>query len=98
MYKPERLRCKSGKVVFFQKVAKCSNESCGLTVFRSIAGKELTDAQLTALLEKGKTPVIKGFTRSRTGKSFEAAVAFDTEFKTVFAFEQGKKGKGPRGK
>jgi len=86
-------KCKNGKVVFFQKVAKCGNESCGLTVFRTIAGKELTDAQLTALLEKGKTPVIKGFTRSRTGKSFEAAVAFDTEFKTVFAFEQGKKGK-----
>jgi DNA topoisomerase-3 len=88
-------KCKSGQVVFFQKVAKCNNEHCGLMVFRTIAKKDLTDTQLTALLTNGKTGIIKGFTSSKTGKPFDAAVAFDADYKTVFQFENknGKKGK-----
>ncbi|KAA6333507.1 DNA topoisomerase 3 [termite gut metagenome] len=88
-------KCKNGQVVFFQKVAKCNNENCRLTVFRSIAKKDLTDTQLTALLMNGKTGIIKGFTSSKTGKPFDAAVAFDANYKTVFEFENkgGKKGK-----
>ncbi|KAA6331229.1 DNA topoisomerase 3 [termite gut metagenome] len=87
-------KCKNGQVIFFQKVAKCNNETCGLTVFRSIAKKDLTDTQLTALLMNGKTGIIRGFTSSK-GKPFDAAVAFDTDYKTVFEFENkgGKKGK-----
>jgi DNA topoisomerase-3 len=85
-------KCKSGKVLFFQKVAKCNNEHCGLIVFRSIAKKDLTDTQLTTLLANGKTAIIKGFTSNKTGKPFNAAVAFDADYKTVFEFEN-KKGK-----
>ncbi|KAA6312724.1 DNA topoisomerase 3, partial [termite gut metagenome] len=87
-------KCKNSQVVFFQKVAKCNNETCGLTVFRSIAKKDLTDTQLTALLMNGKTGIIKGFTSSK-GKPFDAVVAFNTDYKTVFEFENkgGKKGK-----
>ncbi|KAA6301327.1 MAG: DNA topoisomerase 3 [Candidatus Ordinivivax streblomastigis] len=87
-------KCKNGQVVFFQKVAKCNNENCGFTVFRSIAKKDLTDTQLTALLMNGKTGIIKGFTSSK-GKPFDAVVAFDANYKTVFEFENkgGKKGK-----
>ncbi len=91
-------KCKSGQVVFFQKVAKCNNENCGLTVFRSIAKKDLTDTQLTALLMNGKTGTIKGFTSSKTGKTFDAAVAFDADYKTVFQFEDKNKGGGKKGK
>ncbi len=90
-------KCKSGKVTIYPKVAKCNNENCGLTVFRTIAKKELTDAQLTALLMNGKTGIIKGFTSNKTGKTFDAAVAFDADYKTIFLFEDknksGKKGK-----
>ncbi len=91
-------KCKSGQVVFFQKVAKCNNENCGLTVFRSIAKKDLTDTQLTALLMNGKTGTIKGFTSSKTGKTFDAAIAFDADYKTVFQFEDKNKGGGKKGK
>ncbi|GHV15028.1 DNA topoisomerase [Bacteroidia bacterium] len=88
-------KCKNGQVIFFSKVAKCSNEHCGLMVFRTIAKKDLTDTQLTALLTHGKTGIIKGFTSSKTGKPFDAAVTFDADYKTVFEFENknGKKGK-----
>ncbi|WP_085536622.1 type IA DNA topoisomerase [Massilibacteroides vaginae] len=78
-------KCKSGQVTIFQKVAKCNNEECGLTVFRNKSGKDLTDGQLKDLLTKGKTGVIKGF-KSREDKSFDASVTFDAEYKTIFSF------------
>lgn len=91
-------KCKTGQVTFYQKVAKCNNESCGLMVFRSIAKKDLTDRQLTSLLMNGKTGVIKGFTSSKTSKTFDAAVAFDADYKTVFRFEDKNKGGEKKGK
>jgi DNA topoisomerase-3 len=91
-------KCKNGQVLFFPKVAKCNNEHCGLTVFRSIAKKDLTDTQLTSLLVDGATPFIKGFTSGKTGKPFEAAVTFDADYKTVFKFPENKKGDWKKGK
>lgn len=73
------------QVVFYPKVAKCQNADCGFTLWRTIARKELTDAQLTDLVTKGRTSVIKGFTKS-SGETFEAAVILDKEYKTVFDF------------
>ena len=78
-------KCKNGQVTIYPKVAKCNNEECGLTVFRTIAKKDLSDGQLKDLLTKGKTGIIKGF-KTREGKSFDAMVAFDSEFKTSFSF------------
>ena len=78
-------KCKNGQVIFFQKVAKCNKEDCGLTAFRNKSGKDLTDGQLKDLLTKGKTGTIKGF-KSKENKPFDAAVAFDAEYKTVFSF------------
>jgi DNA topoisomerase-3 len=78
-------KCKSDQVTIYQKVAKCGNEDCGLTVFRSKSGKDLTDGQIKDLLTKGRTGVIKGF-KSKENKPFDAVVSFDNEFKTVFSF------------
>jgi DNA topoisomerase-3 len=78
-------KCKNGQVTISQKVAKCDNESCGLTVFRNKSGKDLTDGQLKDLLTKGKTGIIKGF-KSKENKPFDAAIAFDAAYKTVFSF------------
>lgn len=89
-------KCKSGNVIIYQKVAKCQNENCGLTVWRSMAKKELTDGQLTDLLMNGKTALIKGFVSSKTGSTFEAAVKFDADYKTVFEFPQNKGGSKKR--
>lgn len=73
-------------MVFYPKVVKCKDESCGLIVFRSIAKKELTDGQLNDLLMNGKTALIKGFVSSKTGSTFDAIVKFDVDYKTVFEF------------
>jgi DNA topoisomerase-3 len=91
-------KCKNGQVTFYQKVAKCNNEHCGLTVFRSIAKKDLTDTQLTVLLVNGATPTIKGFVSSKTDNTFEASIAFDADYKTVFKFPENKKGNRKKGK
>lgn len=84
------------QVVFYPKVAKCRNADCGLTVWRTIARKELTDAQLADLMTKGKTSVIKGFTKSN-GETFEAAFTLDKEYKTVFDFAPRNKPKTGKG-
>lgn len=82
-------KCKTGRMQFFGKVVRCDNAACGLPVFRVKAGKTLSDAEITELLTKGRTGVIKGF-NSKQGKAFSAIVAFDGEFNTVFEFPEVK--------
>ena len=83
-------KCGKGSLLFYPRCAKCSDPDCGLMLFRSVAGKNLTDEQLTQLVVNGETGIIKGFT-SKTGKSFEASLSLDGDFKTVFVFPERKK-------
>lgn len=82
-------KCKQGTMLFFGKVVRCSNKECGMPVFKQVAGKLLTDADITDLLTKGKTRTLNGFT-SKQGKSFSAAIAFDENFNTKFVFAERK--------
>jgi integrase len=84
-------KCKTAPIRFYPKVAKCSDQNCGLVVFRTISEKELTDRQVLELLTKGKTAVIKGF-KSKAGKTFDAALKIDENYKTVFEFPEKNKG------
>lgn len=82
-------KCKQGTMKFFGKVVRCSNKECGMPVFKQVAGKLLTDADITDLLTKGKTRTLNGFT-SKQGKSFSATIAFDENFNTKFVFAEHK--------
>lgn len=82
-------KCKQGIMQFFGKVVRCSNKECGMPVFKQVAGKLLTDADITDLLTKGKTRMLNGFT-SKQGKPFSAAIAFDEDFNTKFVFAEHK--------
>ena len=82
-------KCKHGTMQFFGKVVRCSNKECGMPVFKQVAGKLLTDADITDLLTKGKTRTLNSFT-SKQGKSFSAAIAFDENFNTKFVFAERK--------
>lgn len=82
-------KCKHGTMQFFGKVVRCSNKECGMPVFKQVAGKLLTDADITDLLTKGKTRTLNGFT-SKQGKPFAAAIAFDENFNTKFVFAERK--------
>lgn len=84
-------KCKTGRILFYPKVAKCSNVDCSVTIFRNKSDKQLTDKQITELVTTGKTGLIKGF-KSKNGKVFDASLAFDEQFNVTFVFPE-KKGK-----
>ena len=84
-------KCQSGRILFYPKVAKCSNVDCTLIVFRNKCDKQLTDKQIKELLTKGKTAVIKGF-KGKTGKVFDASLSLDEQFNVAFVFPQKKGG------
>lgn len=83
-------KCGTGTMQFYGKVVRCDNPDCALPVFRQIAGRTLTDTEMTDLLAKGRTGVLSGF-KSKQGKPFSAAVAFDADFNTVFEFPEAKR-------
>lgn len=78
-------KCKKGRILFFPKVAKCSEVDCGLTIFRERCGKQMTDKQIVALVTKGKTEVFKGL-KGKSGKVFDASFGFDEQFNVIFIF------------
>lgn len=84
-----------GKLLSSEKGWFCSDrEGCGFALWRTVAGKSLTDDNLRSLLEKGSTAVLKGF-KSKTGKSFEASLTLDrSEWKVGLVFPDKPKGKG----
>ena len=88
LYLPEM---QDRRILFYPKVAKCSNVDCSVTIFRNKSDKQLTDKQITELVTTGKTGLIKGF-KSKNGKVFDASLAFDGQFNVTFVFPE-KKGK-----
>ena len=84
-------KCGSGRILFYPKVAKCSNVDCTLTIFRNKCDKQLTDKQIVELVTKRKTGLIKGF-KGKNGKAFDASLVLDGEFNVAFSFPE-KKGK-----
>jgi DNA topoisomerase-3 len=88
-------KCKTAHVRFYPKVAKCADANCGLVVFRNISEKQLSDGQITELLTKGKSGVIKGF-KSKAGKTFDAGLKFDDSYRVTFNFPEKKAGKGKK--
>lgn len=67
--------CRKGRLYFSPKAVGCSeyHNGCKFVIWRTMSGKNLTDDQIRTLIEKGRTPVIKGF-RSQSGKLFDAAL------------------------
>lgn len=87
-------KCGNGRILFYPKVAKCSNVDCTLTIFRSKCDKQLTDKQIVELVTKRKTGLIKGF-KGKNGKAFDASLVLDGQFNVAFSFPE-KKGKAKK--
>jgi len=73
--------CKKGTVIKGKAAYGCDNfrNGCQLRVAFEYYGKKLSDKQVEALVLKGKTPKIKGFTHPKTGESFDARLYFNEE-------------------
>ncbi len=61
-------------------------KSCDFYFSEEIAGKKITEEEVSALLEKGYSPLIKGF--KGKNREFDAYLKFDGEKKVVFSFEK----------
>ena len=82
-------KCNNGRILFYPKVAKCSNVDCTLTIFRNKCDKQLSDKQIVELVTKRKTGLIKGF-KGKNGKAFDASLVLDEQFNIGFSFPEKK--------
>lgn len=76
-------KCRNADVVINKAGAFCD---CGLKIFRKTAGKDLADADIKAILTKGKTGVINGL-KGKTGKEFSAVISLKDDGTTEFVFD-----------
>lgn len=86
--------CHQGRVIAGKKAYGCSQwqSGCRLTIWRTLAGKRLSEAQVKTLLSGQQTSELKGF-KSKNGKSFSARLALDTQTGQVtFHFSQKRRG------
>lgn len=83
-------KCGAAKVLIYEKVAKCRNVDCSLTIFRNKCGKQLTEKHIADLLTNRKTGLIKGF-KSKEGKSFDASLILDDSFAVQLQFSERKR-------
>ena len=81
--------CHQGHIRIFDKVANCSNEHCDFHIFRTVAGKKLTNSEVTDLILKGQTRELSGF-KGKDGKPFKAKLKRDDKGSVCFVFNQKK--------
>lgn len=79
--------CKEGEITENTKAFGCSRyrDGCGFTIWKTVAGLTLTEAQVRQLIERGQTDPIDGF-QSKAGKPFRAALRLDEAGKVSMDF------------
>lgn len=77
-------KCKSGSILAFGTTFGCSAE-CGFTIYRSMAGRTMQNAEIEGIFQGKTVGPLKGFV-SREKKKFEASVKMG-EGKLEFVFE-----------
>lgn len=78
-------KCQKKSVKLFEKVAKCSDETCGWLLFRTICGKALLEKDIKAILTNKKSPLLKGL-KSKAGKTFDTYIVLKEDRSTEFEF------------
>lgn len=78
--------------VFFCKFNK-EDESCDFTLFPIIAKKQLTGKNVSDLLLKKTTSLIKGFKKKDSEDTFDAKLKLDDKFNVAFSFDSKPKSK-----
>jgi len=69
-------KCSGGRILFYPKVAKCSNADCTFTIFRNKCDKQLFDKQIVKQVTKRKARIIKGF-KGKNGKAFDTSLVLE---------------------
>ena len=81
--------CHQGHIRYFDKVANCSNDGCNFHIFRTIAGKKLSNSELTDLIIRGQTRELSGF-KGKDGNPFKAKLKRDDTGSISFVFNKKK--------
>jgi DNA topoisomerase-3 len=87
-------RCGEGTLIENRKGFGCSTwtsreePGCGFVIWKSIAGRQITEEIVRELVSKGRTGELAGF-RSRAGRAFSAALVLEptAEQPVTFSFE-----------
>ncbi len=81
-------QCEEGSVVKRSSFYGCDAQEagCDFKIWKTIAQKNIKDAQVKALLKHGQTSLIKGF-RGRYGK-FNAVLRLNDQGEVVFEYEE----------
>lgn len=92
---PDAIKCPKcgGPMRVWDTNVKC--KVCGHSIWRTVAGKLLSEATMKKVITSGTTQVLKGF-RSKAGKEFEAALKLDAEGRITFDFEKAGEKRGPQ--
>lgn len=67
------------------KAISCKTDGCHFSMWLEVGGHSLTDNEIKALMDTGKTEVIKGFV-NKEKKRFDAFLQFDNNHKVVYGF------------
>jgi DNA topoisomerase III len=82
-------KCKSQQLIIRDKIVKCTDENCSWVQFRNVCGVQMSIADITSLVNKGKTSLIKGM-KSKAGKKFDAYIVMNEDCTTSFEFAKNK--------
>lgn len=85
-------RCKNQQLIIRDKIVKCPDEACNWVQFRTVCGVQVSIENVTSLVNKGKTSLIKGMT-SKAGKKFDAYIILKENAESSFEFEKNKSSK-----
>ena len=78
-------KCQQQNLIIKDKIIKCPDEQCSWIQFRIVWSVQLSIDQITSLINKGRTALIKNM-KAKNGKKFSANIALKDEHKTVFEF------------
>ena len=80
--------CKQGAIVENSRAFGCERfrDGCGLTIWKTMAGRRLSEDEVRQLTADGRTDVLDGF-RSKVGRHFKARLRLDDGGKVQFDFD-----------
>jgi DNA topoisomerase-3 len=82
-------KCRTNQLLIRDKIVKCPDDKCGWVQFRMVCGVQLSIGDIESLINKGKSPLIKGM-KSKAGKAFNAFIVLNDKGETNFEFEMAK--------
>ena len=80
--------CKQGAIVENSRAFGCERfrDGCGLTIWKTMAGRRLSEDEVRQLTADGRTDLLDGF-RSKAGRHFKARLRLDDDGKVQFDFD-----------